>query len=633
MTQESPSPAPQPHPEDDEPIVYGDDAVIGRALRISLVGVVGLGALAAAVWLLWPSPAPAQPVGDTQVTGPALHAPSADATPPTLPFTDVTHSAGIDFVRTDGADGRKLLPETMGGGVAVADFDGDGSLDLAFADGHAWPDAPSGTAAGQGVVLYLNDGTMHFRKHLDPALAVPAQYMGLASADVDGDGRVDLLVTGVGGVRLLRNTANEQGAPKFLDVTEAAGLSSDDGWSTSAGFADLDRDGDLDLVVLHYVKWSPEIDAKVDYRLAGVGRAYGPPTGFPGAQLRLYEQTSPWQFTNRTRERGLVVNTSDLSKQGEAGEPAGKGLGLAIDDVNGDSALDLLVANDKARKFLFVNDGKGNFVERGVESGFAFDRVGAATGAMGIDVARLRSTGAPYVVVGNFANEPSGLYSAPQGSLSFSDDSIVEGISAATRPFLTFGVLFADFDLDGRPDLVQANGHIEDQIARAQAHQSYKQRVQLFLNTGQSAGPSLVEVAPEGTGALATPLIGRGAAWGDFDGDGDLDLVVVQSVGSPALLRNDRAMSEGSWIGIQLQQPGSRNRNAIGAMVQVDGPSGAQRQVVMPVRSYLSSVPAEAWFGVASGTDPVEVTVTWPDGEIQKYSVLRGKRSTLVKGS
>jgi hypothetical protein len=630
----SPDPiVPQPQTEDDEPIVYGDDAVIGRALRISLVGFFGLGALTAVVWLLWPTPAPAKSVDDTKVTGPALHSPAADPNPPTLQFTDVTQSAGIDFVRTDGADGRKLLPETMGGGVAVADFDGDGSLDLAFADGHAWPDAPAGTAAGQGVVLYLNDGAMHFRRLHDPELAIPAQYMGLASADVDGDGRTDLLVTGVEGVRLLRNVAGAEGAPTFQDVTQSAGLGVDDGWSTSAGFADLDGDGDLDLVVLHYVKWSPEIDAKVDYRLAGVGRAYGPPTGFPGAQLRLYEQTAPWQFTDRTQERGLVVNTSDLSKQGAAAEPAGKGLGLAIDDVNGDGALDLLVANDKARKFLFVNDGHGTFTERGVESGFAFDRVGAATGAMGIDVARLRATGAPYVIVGNFANEPSGLYSTPEGSLRFSDDSIVEGISAATRPFLTFGVLFADFDLDGRPDLVQANGHIEDQIARAQAHQSYRQRIQLFLNSGQTSGPCLMEVAPEATGALATPLIGRGAAWGDLDGDGDLDLVVAQSVGAPAVLRNDRGADAGSWVGIQLQQPGSHNRDAIGAVVRVGGPSGPQTQLVMPVRSYLSSVPAQAWFGIAPGTHPVEVTVTWPDGTSQKHSVLRGKRSTLVKGS
>jgi enediyne biosynthesis protein E4 len=613
-------------PDSDEVIVHGDDAVIGRALRISLAGMVVLGGTAGLAWWLWPRPAPPPQREAATVTGPAEAVPNRSSADRAVPFAEVAAASGVDFVRTDGADGRKLLPETMGGGVAVADFNGDGTLDVALADGDAWPDAPAGTPRGQGVALYLNDGRMRFTRAAEPALAVPGPLMGLTAADLDGDGRTDLLATGVGGVRLYRNAGSELGSPRFEDITDASGLGVDRGWSTSAGAADVDRDGDLDLVVLHYVEWSPELDAKVDYRLAGVGRAYGPPTGFPGAQLRLYEQVSPLRFEDRTQARGLEVLTQGTQV------PVGKALGLAVDDVDGDGDLDLLVANDTVRKFLFVNDGQGRFAENGIAAGFAFDRVGSATGAMGIDTGDLRRDGSTFVGIGNFANQPSGLYCTPKGALRFSDDAIVEGISAATRPFLTFGLLFVDLDLDGRLDFVQANGHIEDQIARAQENQSYPQRTQVFLNTGRTEGPVLAEVPPAATGDLSRPLIGRGMAWGDLDGDGDLDLVVSQARGPAAVFRNDapRAATQ-SWIGIALEQPGSANRQAIGAVVTAPGPDGTQRQVIMPVRSYLSSVPAEAWFAVPAGDQPAEVTVTWPDGQQEKHSVLRGKRSTLVR--
>lgn len=637
---------PDPDAQGEEPIVYGDDAVIGRALRISLGLALAGGAAAGLVWLLWPGPPPAAPGPAANVTGPAV-APSHAAPPERrVPFTNVTRDAGITWERTDGADGRKLLPETMGGGVAIADFDGDGRPDIAFADGDAWPDAPAGTPRGHGVVLYLNrSGSkpapqeaagavagLRLERADVPELATPGPLMGLSAADVDGDGRVDLLVTGVHGLRLLRNVTPPGGVLRFEDITGTTGLVADTGWSTSAGFADLDGDGDLDLVVLHYVVWSPEIDAQVDYRLAGVGRAYGPPTGFPGTQVRLYEQVSPLRFEDRAEERGVLAWTTGTRV------PVAKGLGLALDDVDDDGDLDILVANDKVRKFLFVNDGSGHFKERGTECGFAFDRVGTATGAMGIDVARLRPDGAPFVAIGNFANEPSGLYGAPRGTLRFTDDAIVEGISAATRPFLTFGLGFMDLDLDGRLDFVQANGHIEEEIARAQANQAYRQRTQAFLNTGGlaagSGGGSLAELPAAATGDLAEPLVGRGLAWADLDADGDLDLVVCQAKGAPAVFRNDLVPeSSRSWIIVDLVDPQSANRQGIGAVITIPGPDGPQQQTIMPARSYLSSIPAEAHLGVPAGTGPVEVTVCWPDGAIEKHSVPRGRRSTLVRGN
>ncbi len=606
----------------EEPIVYGDDAVIGRALRISLVGALAIGAIATTVWLLLPGPPPPKPTPETKVTGPAEAPPRPAPTEAVLPtFTRVTESAGVDFVRTDGADGRKLLPETMGGGVAIADFNGDGTLDLALVDGDAWPDAPEGSVRGQGVVMYMNDGALRFIRAADPVLATPGSFMGLTTADIDADGRVDLLVTGVHGVRLYRNITESGSGVRFEDITAKSGLAVDRGWSTSAGFADFDGDGDLDLLLPHYVEWSPEIDARVDYRLAGVGRAYGPPNGFPGTRVSYYEQVSPLAFVDKSVERGLDVRAQATNA------PVAKSLGLAIVDIDDDGDLDALIANDQVRKFVFVNDGTGRFQERGVETGFAYDRVGAVTGAMGIDAARIRNDGATQVAIGNFANEPSGLYATPSGSIRFTDDAIVEGVSAATRPFLTFGLLFADLNLDGKLDFVQANGHIEDQIERAQKNQSYRQRAQAFV---QADG--LREVPPDASGDLALPLVGRGMAWGDLDGDGDLDLVIAQSKGPPSVLRNDVARSpDRSWVGIALRQPGTANIDAIGATVTVDTDAGAQQRVIMPVRSYLSAVPAEAWFGVPAGNEPVQVTVRWPDGTVQKHSVLRGKRSTLVR--
>jgi hypothetical protein len=628
--------------DSEEPIVYGDDGVIGRALWISAGLALAGGAAAGLVWLLWPGPPPVTAVPAAVVTGPAVAVSHAAPPERRVPFTDVTRSAGVTWARTDGADGRKLLPETMGGGVAIADFDGDGRPDLAFADGDAWPDAPVGTPRGEGVVVYLNrtnpptaaaeapepgGSPMRFERADAPELAAPGPLMGLSAADVDGDGRVDLLVTGVHGVRMYRNITRPGEPVRFEDITKASGLDADTGWSTSAGFADVDGDGDLDLVLLHYVDWSPEIDARVDYRLAGVGRAYGPPTGFPGTQVSVYEQVSPLVFEDRSEERGVLAWTPGTRV------PVAKGLGLALEDLDGDGDVDILVANDKVRKFLLVNDGSGHFVERGIECGFAFDRVGVATGAMGIDVARLRPGSGPSVAVGNFANEPSGLYAAPPGTLRFTDDAIVEGISAATRPFLTFGLGFMDLDLDGRPDFVQANGHIEEEIARAQANQAYRQRTQVFLNAGDGSHGALVELPPSAMGDLAEPLIGRGLAWADLDGDGDVDLVVGQSKGPPAIFRNDLPADPArSWVTIALEDPGSPNRQGIGAVVGIPGPGGVLPQTVMPVRSYLSSVPAQVHVGVPPGSDPVVVSVRWPDGVVEEHRVPRGARTTLVRG-
>jgi hypothetical protein len=558
---------------------------------------------------------PPPPAAAPLPTGPATIGPAAGV--PALPFEDVTAAWGIDFDRVDGADGRRFLPETMGGGVGIADVDADGDLDLLLVDGDAWPDAPPAARRGVGIAVFVNRGdgaSPRFARAEGTGLERPWAGMGLAVADLDGDGRPEILATGVGGVRLFVSDASAPvDAPRWRDATAAAGLASVDGWTTAAGFADFDRDGDLDLVIGRYVEWSPDIDLRVGSTLTGIGRAYGAPTGFEGAELSFLEQVAPMRFADRSVERGFAARNPSTAR------PLAKALGFVIDDLDGDGDLDVFVANDTVQNLLFANDGTGRFAERGVERGVAFDRSGAATGAMGCDSARLRDDGSVAVAVGNFANEPASLYVTRDGR-RFDDDAIVEGISAATRPTLAFGLVFADLDADGREDLVLANGHIEPRIREVQSSQSHAQPAQAFWNAGGGSGPALAEVPAASTGALAAPAVGRGLAWGDLDGDGRIDLAVGTVSGPPRILRN--AVPCGRSLSVRLVDGrAAGNRDAVGARVELREAGRTQSRTVMPTRSYLSQVPAIAWFGRGRSGGPADLAVTWPDGQVSVHEV------------
>jgi hypothetical protein len=608
--------------EEDRRSPVGDDRVIGRAMWWSVAVAAAVGG-AVVAWRAWPRPVPAAPAAAPLPTGPSAVRPPVEVPP--VPFEDVTAAWGIDFDRVDGADGRRFLPETMGGGVGIADVDADGDLDLLLVDGDAWPDAPAGARRGTGIATYVNRGanaSPRFARAAATGLERAWAGMGLALADLDGDGRPEILATGVGGVRLFASDPTAPSdAPRWRDATAEAGLGSVGGWTTAAGFADLDRDGDLDLVLGRYVEWTPEIDLRVGSTLTGIGRAYGAPTGFEGADLSYLEQVAPMRFEDRSRERGFVATNPST------GRPLAKALGLVIDDLDGDSDLDVFVANDTVQNLLFANDGSGRFTERGVEAGVAFDRGGAATGAMGCDAARLRGDGSLAIAVGNFANEPASLYVTRDGR-RFDDDAIVEGISAATRPTLAFGVAFADLDADGREDLVLANGHIEPRIREVQSSQSYAQPAQAFWNTGGHGGPVLAEVPAAGLGALAAPAVGRGLAWADLDDDGRLDLVIGTVSGAPRVLRN--AAPGGRAVSVRLvdgRSPG--NREAIGARVVLRAGGGAQSRTLMPTRSYLSQVPAQAWFGLGPVDGPATIEVTWPDGSTSSHPIEPGARGEV----
>ncbi len=613
--------APEPPP---------DDRVIGRAFWRSMA-VLGVAAVGVAAWRLWPAPpTPVQPVAPLPA-GPAVHA-AAEA-PAGISFTDMSARWGIEFDRVNGAAGERLLPETMGGGVAIWDVDADGDLDLLFADGDAWPGAPAGARRGCGMALFLGSGATggerRFVRAQHTGLEQPWQGMGVALADLDGDGRPEILATGVGGVRLFAADHAPAGAPThWRDVTSEAGLAAIDGWTTAAGFADLDRDGDLDLVVARYVEWSREIDLRVNYTLTGLGRAYGAPTGFAGTDLVFMEQLSPMQFADRTAERGLRVRNR------ATGASVAKALGLCMQDMDGDGDLDLFVANDTVQNFLFVNDGRGTFEERGIPAGVAFDRNGSATGAMGCDASHLRNDAAMAIAVGNFANEPCSLYVTP-GDGHFADDAIVDGISAATRRALTFGVGFVDLDADGWEDLMLANGHVEDRISQVQPSQRYAQPAQVFRNRAGASGASFAEIPASTLGDVARPVVGRGLAWGDLDGDGALDVVIGAVAGAPLVARN--AAPVGGHLEIALldpEHPG--NRQAIGAAVTLRLSDGRTLcRTVMPTRSYLSQVPPVAWFGTGSAA-ATSIDIRWPDGTVTTRPVppgtaTRGSRAMVIE--
>ena len=599
----------------------GEDR-IRRALNVSLVAASVIAVVAAAaIWLMTRERTDQAP-REHETAGPSLPAPVESALP-AITFTDITSQAGISFVHETGAYGERLLPETMGGGIGFFDYDNDGDPDLLLVNSAPWPwrGHPATIPSSR---LYRNRGDGTFE---DVSATTGMDFvlygMGVATGDYDGDGFVDVFVTAVGGNRLFRNVDGE----RFVDVTAETGVAGDpDAWSTGAAFADLDDDGDLDLFVCNYVAWSPEIDREVDFRLTGIGRAYGPPTDFPGTDSYLYRNdygNGGTGFVDVSAAAGIQVSNTST------GLPVGKALAVLPVDVDGDGLLDLVVANDTVRNFLFRNLGGGRFREAGVDFGLAFDAGGAATGAMGVDAARFANDDQLAVVIGNFANEMSSFYVARPHEALFSDDAIVTGVGAPSRRALTFGVLFLDADLDGRLDLLAANGHVEPEIGRVQASQSYAQGAQLFWNCGAACARRFALL--DRTGDLGEPLIGRGAAYADIDGDGDLDVAITQVGRRAVLLRNDQALGH-NWLRVRLAAD-APNTHAVGAVVHATVAGQRLLRVVNPARGYLSQVELPLTFGLGDAPRVDELTVHWPSGSVEIWTHLEAGRTHVLRES
>lgn len=607
--------------EQEEELVRYDDAVIGRAFRWSLAAFILLALVAVGVVFWLKRPAPEAPPQVTPLAAPV--APERPVTAaPRVRFTDITREAGIRFVHRNGAYGDKLLPETMGGGVAFFDFDNDGDQDLLFVNSTYWPDHVPANAPLPTAALYANDGQGHFSDvTAGSGLDVSLYGMGVAVGDYDNDGLVDVFLTAVGENRLFRNL----GGGKFADVTAAAGVAGAiTEWSTCAAWFDFDRDGDLDLFVGNYVRWSKEIDFEVGYKIDGVTRAYGQPTNFEGTFPYLYRNDGAGRFTEIAAEAGLHVRNP------ATGVPVAKSLGVAPVDLDEDGWIDLVVANDTVPNFVFVNQRDGTFKEVGAMSGIAFDSNGNTRGAMGIDAGYFRNDGALGIVIGNFANEMTALYVATGVPMLFTDEAITEGIGPASRLWLKFGVFFFDYDLDGRLDVLSANGHLEEEISKIQRSQTYAQPAQLFWNAGDNPQGCFVSVGPDLVGEdLFQPIVGRGSAYADIDGDGDLDVVLTQINGPPTLLRNDQALGH-HWLRFQLTGTTS-NRDAIGAWITVRVGGQTIRRQVMPTRSYLSQVELPVTIGLGRTSGPDAVEILWPSGAKQEIAAPKLDALTDVR--
>jgi enediyne biosynthesis protein E4 len=521
-------------------------------------------------------------------------------------FTDVTAGAGIDFTHTTGAFGRKYLPETMGSGVAFLDADGDGHQDILLVNAMPWPGRKGGRAV---MALYRNDADGTFTDVTSRAgLAVPMYGMGVAAADYDNDGRTDIYVTALGQNRLFRNL----GDLKFSDVTAAAGVG-DTGFSTSAAWFDYDRDGRLDLYVANYVEWSIEKD--LFCTLDGKTKSYCTPESYTGRSPTLYRNIGDGRFEEATRPAGLF-------------DPTSKALGVALLDYDGDGWLDLFVANDTQPNRLYRNRRDGTFVDVGLSAGVAFNEAGVARAGMGVDAADYDGSGRQSIVIGNFSNEMMTLYTN-EGNGLFIDEAPRSTIGRATLPTLTFGCFFFDFDLDGRLDIFAVNGHVADDVEAVQRSVTYAQTPHLFRNLGER---KFEEVTTAAGADLAKRIVGRGAAYGDYDGDGDLDLVLTTNNGPARLLENDGG-SRNDLLRLTLRGTRS-NRDAIGALVRVTTAAGSGSwRMVKTGSSYLSQNELPLTFGLGRAASVTKIEVKWPGGGMETLPGAPANRSlTIVEG-
>ena len=601
-----------------------DDTIIGTALRWSLIVGGVLICIAGGGLYYLSRPEPPAPVVKTELAPVSVRKESTVEIP-TIPFIDVTNQAGIHFVHENGAYGQKLLPETMGGGNAFFDFDNDGDQDLLLVNSQRWPWNSNNEADVPATMkLYRNkeNGTGQFEDvTAGSGLDVSLYGMGVAVGDYDNDGRVDVFLSAVGRNRLFHN----EGDGKFIDVTTSADVAGgSDEWSTSCGWLDFDNDGDLDLFVCNYVKWSREYDEAQNFQLTGGGRAYGRPQNFEGTFPYLYRNDGDGRFVEIAEQAGLHVRNPATDV------PLAKSLGVTFTDFDEDGWLDIVVANDTVQNLLFHNTGRSTFEEIGAVSGVAYDMSGAARGAMGIDAASFRNSNSIGIAIGNFSNEMTALYVSSGKEMQFVDEAVSTGLGPHSRSDLTFGVVYLDADLDGRLDLFCSNGHLEEDINRVQSSQHYEQPQQLFWNCGPQYFTEFVPMPAEKCGEdLLHPMVGRGASYADIDNDGDLDLLVTSAGRQPRMLRNDQQLHH-HWLRFKLVGTTS-NRDAIGARVEVTFKGQTHVRQVMPTRSYISQSELPLTFGLGANTDIERVVIRWPDGTRQDPGTLLVDRQHVVE--
>ncbi len=528
-----------------------------------------------------------------------------------IEFTDVTAQAGIHFKHNTGAFGKKYLPETMGSGVCVIDYDNDGWPDIFFVNSMDWPGHKGGKSF---PALYHNnkDGTFTDVTR-EAGLAIEMYGLGCTVGDYDNDGYDDIYITTVGSNHLFRNLGNG----KFADVTSKAGVA-DPGFSASAVWFDYDNDGKLDLFVSHYVEWSIATDQYCS--LDNKNKSYCTPQRFKGESSTLFHNRGDGSFENVTKKAGLY-------------DPTSKALGVALIDYDNDGWMDLFVSNDTEPNKLYHNNHNGTFTDVGVAAGVAYGEAGTARAGMGTDAADFDNSGLSGLVVGNFTNEGIALYHN-DGSGLFTDEAPGAGIAQMSTKSLTFGALFFDYDLDGLPDILAVNGHVSDDISVVQPTVKYAEPPQLFHNLGKDrAGKERFEEMTNNVGsAFPRPIVGRGAAYLDFDNDGDLDLVITANNGVARLLRNDNG-NQNDFL--RVKTVGRRsNRDGIGAKVTVKTAGGTRlSEMVKSGSSYLSQSELPLTFGLGKPAPEKTVTVevVWPSGRRDSVPNVKPNQFIIIE--
>ncbi len=558
------------------------------------------------------TPGAANPKANSAQAAAQTEASQAEAPQPTqaprysgpIEFVDVTAQTGLRFKHNSGAFGKKYMPETVGSGGAFLDYDNDGWQDILLINSMNWPERKG---ARSFSALYHNNRNGTFTEVTKEAgLAVEFYGIGCAIADYDNDGLVDIYITCLGANHLFRNL----GGGRFTDVTAKAGVG-DTGFSTSAAWVDYDRDGRLDLFVCNYVEWAIEKD--IHCSLDGKNKSYCTPEAYKGQSSTLYRNKGDGTFENVTERAGLL-------------DPAGKSLGVALMDYDNDGWIDLFVANDTQPNKLYRNRGNGTFTDEGMVAGVAFNDMGKARAGMGVDAADYDRSGKQSLVIGNFSNEMIALYHN-EGTGLFVDDAPNSTIGQESLLTLTFACFFFDYDLDGWLDIFAANGHVSDDINVVQPKIKYAEPPHLFRNLGKKKFEPMGAKLGQ---ALQQAAVARGAAYGDYDNDGDLDLLVTANNGPARLLRNNGG-NQNNLIRIKLNGTAS-NRNGIGAMITVT--LADQSKLMGMVRtgsSFASQSELPVTFGLGKAEKAQSLDITWPNGNKQTVTDVAANHEIVIE--
>jgi enediyne biosynthesis protein E4 len=529
-------------------------------------------------------------------------------------FQDVTAKAGIHFIHNNGAFGKKFLPETIGPGVAFIDYDNDGWPDIFLVNATDWPGHVQKHTTPK---LYHNnhDGTFTDVTH-KAGLDVEMYGIGVAVGDYDNDGYDDLFVTAYGQSRLFHNNGPDKGGNvTFTDVTQKAGLAGVKEFSTSAAWVDYDKDGKLDLVVGNYVQWTPETDLYCT--MDGKSKSYCTPESYKGTSVRLWHNNGNGTFSDVTQKAGL-------------GEPTSKTLGVAVLDYDNDGWPDLLFSNDTQPNKLYHNNGPAKadnvtFTEKAVVAGVAFSEDGVARAGMGVDTADYDRTGNTSLMITNFSNQMISLYHN-EGRGLFVDEAPRSDVGRASLLTLGFGCFFFDYDLDGWPDILVVNGHIDPEIQKVQVNVKFAEPPHLFRNLGKG---KFAEVTKSAGAEFAAARVGRSAAYADVFNDGRLDVLLSTNGGAVHLFRNVASGKANHSMRFKLIGTKS-NRDGIGAVVRVTSPEGTQTQMLKSGSSYLAANELVLTFGLGQLTKADAVEIRWPSGQVDRLSNVNAGQTVVA---